>query len=461
MGKMTADFTQTLRDVRATFSTGANTTINTPGSWKLVSLNITSFQTTDCAVTPITVLTAGNNFCLVMTVQNNSTVAQNGIVYNPNPFTGANIITTPTGTSVTPGLLSTTYSPNPLNLAASASGTITFRYSTAGTDSGTIQYVNIFAQRGATVTSLLASSNSLLVANLTISIKIAGPVAGSPTCVFSGDSATYTMSVTNNTGALVTNVTPAPAVVAAAFPLLCPALPAAQTRTCFFTTGSGAIGVLTGPAPASIANLASGATGTFTWTAPVTATIDLNPKSTFYVTGFITYNVGAIQSVAATSLPEDVDGYVVSLSPASTNSSSAYEELVWSVTNHGCAAIQQISIAGSIPAGWIWTGGDSYSLVGNSNLETWTVGGANPPVVFTAPTSTDQIPMLQAGSFNLVYPSTPATAGAYTFNVTITDANAVPIVKTLPTTITVNPYLSGGSTGPNATGTRAWRESIQ
>jgi hypothetical protein len=457
MGNMTADFTQTLRDVRATFSTGATSLINTPGSWKLLSLGFTSFQTTDCAGTPIATLTAGNNFCLVMTVQNNSSVAQNGIISSSNPPAGANISIVPAG-SVTPGLISTTYNPNPLNLAVLAIGTITFRYSTAGADSGTIQFININAQRSATVTSILKNSNILAISRLTIGIAITGPIAGSPSCVFTGDNATFTMTITNNTPAPVTNVTPAPAVVAAAFPLLCPALPAAQTRTCFFGTGSAAIGAVAGPVPATIANLAIGANGTFTWTAPVTATIDLNPKSTFFVTGFVTYNAG-IPSLVATANAEEVDGYVVSLNPASTNASSAYEELVWSVTNHGCANIQQVSIAGSIPAGWTWTGGDSYSLVGSSSsIETWTPGGANPPVVFSASTVPEQLNKLDSGNYSLIFPTTPTTAGTYTFNVTITDANATPIVKTLPTTITVNPFNTGGL---NATGTGVWHEDIK
>jgi hypothetical protein len=458
-GSRTANFTETLRRVRVRYTTtaggtccpstyvqtGGTRTINNPANLAVKSLSINSFQTTDCAGTPITSVTSGNNFCVVMTVQNFSSAAQNGIVTNPtNPPSGANI--SKTGT-VTQNWISTTYAPNPLNLAAGAgpgyvgaSGTITFRYSTVGTDNGTIQFVNLNARRSATVTSPPANSNILNVSRLTISIAISGPLPASPTCVFSGDTATFTMTVTNNTGAAVTNVTPS-----------------ALTR--FYPTGSPTIGAFTGPSPASYASIANGASQAFTWTATVTGTLG-NPKSSFYVTGSVTYN-GGVTSVTATSNTEDVDGYVVSLTPASTNASSTNEELQWAVTNYGCAKTQSVSIAGSVPAGWSWTGGDSYSLVGNGNLETWTVGGANPPVVFSAPAPADQLSILEAGTFSLVYPTTPTpaiTPTTYTFNITITDANATPVVKTLPTTVTVNPFNTGSL---NATGTDAVREDFR
>ena len=439
-GQSTQDRAETLRDIRSTYSSGNRVTVNTPGSWTLKSLSITSFQTIDTCATgnPISSLTSGNNFSLLMTVRNNSSVAQNGIVSNPNPPTA-----TKTGT-VTQALISTTYNPNPLNLASGASGTICFTYSTNAADNGTI-YFTANAQRGATVTSATATSNTLTVSRLTISMSVRGPIVASPTCVFSGDTATFTMTATNNTGAAVTNVTPS-ALTQCAYP------PCIPTVT---------IGAFTGPLPACIASIANGASGTFTWTAPVTGTLN-NPKSNFYVTGNVNYNKaacgagGGTTSVTTTSNTEDVDGYIVSVNPTSTNAGSANEELVWSVANYGCATIQSVSV--DYPAGWTWTGGDSYSLVSNNNLETWTVGGANPPVVFTAPAPADQLPQLQTGSFSLAFPQTPTITGAYTFNVTITDANAAPIVKTLPTTVTVNPYDSTLGQG-NYTVPGIWRES--
>ena len=442
MGNMTADFTQTLRDVRATFSTGATRTINNPGSWKLLSLSITSFQTTDCAGTPIATLTAGNNFCVVMAITNISSTAQNGIVSSPtNTPSCANI--SKTGT-VTQGWVSTTYNPNPLNLAALASGTITFRYSTVGTDNGTIQFVNLIAQRIATVTSMLANSNILSVSRLTISITVRGPIVASPTCVFSGDTATFTMTATNNTGASVTNVTPS-ALTQCAYP------PCIPTVT---------IGALTGPLPACIASIANGASGTFTWTVPVTGTIN-SPKSNFYVTGNVNYNKaacgagGGITSATATSNTEDIDGYIVTALPATTNANSANEEIIWAVTNLGCAAINSVAIA--IPGGWTYSG-DNYSIVdpAGAGVETWTTSGT---VTFTADAPANQIATPNGtGEFHLVFSATPTATGANTFNVVITDTSATPNVTTVPTTVTVNPYDSTPGQG-NYTTPGVWRES--
>lgn len=454
MRTTTADVNETLRDARASYTLDTNfsngitragrTTINTPGLWTLKSLLITSFQTLDPTCTsPVSTILSGTNFCLRMTVQNISSATLNSIIANPNPPTA-----TKTGT-VTQSLVSTTYNPNPLTLAPGASGTISFVYSTAGADNGTIFFTANARNNTNSATSRSATSNTLAVSRLAISIAVRGPVVLSPQCIFSGDTATFTMTVTNNTGSTVTNITP-------------------STLTATTTPGGGtiAVGAFSSPSPVCIASIANGSSGTFTWTASITGTLG-SPKPTFYVTGSTLYNrtgscpvpSGGTSSVTANSTLEDLDGYVVSLTPAATNASSTNEEIVWSITNYGCEAIQQVSIAGSIPAGWAWTGGDSYSLVSDTNLETWTVGGANPPVVFASPALADRLPKLQSGIFSLVFPTTPTPAvipTTYTFNITITDANATPIVKTLPTTITVDAF---DSTGPNKADTEVWKEN--
>ncbi len=446
MGRSSADRNETLRDIRATYSGGncSNTgstrfTVNTPGSWTLKSLSITLFQTTDCAGTPISALTSGNNFCVVMTVKNNSSVTQNGIVSNPtNPPSGANI--SKTGT-VTQGYISTTNNPNPLNLAVGASGTITFRYSTVGTDEGTIQFVNLNARTGATVTSSNANSNILTVSRLTVGIAVKGPVAGNPKCVFSGDTATFTMTVTNNTGAAVNNVKPS-------------ALNGFGTAT---------IGAFTGPTPsACIASIANGGTGTFIWTATVTGTPP--PKRTFWVEGTVNYNMtagcasGGTTSVTGKSdITEDVDGYTVVPAPATTYANSTNEELTWTVTNYGCADINSVAIA--IPGGWTY-GGDSYSFIDPTGLaiETWVPSGT---VTFTADAPGNRIAASsnRAGEFHLVFSQTPSATGANTFNVVITDASATPNITTVPTTVTVNAFDNSIPGSGNYTLPKVWRES--
>lgn len=633
MGRMTLDYAQTLRDVRATFSTGARSTKNTPGSWTLYSLNITSLQTTNCAGGVVTSSGAGDDFCVDLTVRNNSSTTQNGIVSFPNPIDALPVNVLKTGT-VTQGWISTSPAAG-VNLASLASGVITYRFSTNADDTGTIQFVAITARRGATVTSRPANSNILVIDPLSIAIAIAGPTAGAPACLFSGETATFSLTITNISPNTINAITPS--ALSPCTPCTPLTLPACDPPECTATFGA-----FSAPMPASIASLAPGASGTFIWTAPVTETLlPDNYKPPFWVTGFLSYTattttpatyyvralpatsvgvngttnltalndytvtdgssnqyralmdtttptgtsrerinlggdrnftnqeffrsytpvfatatslaanatayadfymrgtdsagtvtakatlyeynpatgiVGAAKGTASlvgnagsnvrqamnnvsfgnaaftvaagnrllvvwafdmtltrpaylwgqassatpsgyqsitirrvgtgpvtspivTSTNADVDGYVVELSPATTNASSRNEELTWSVINKGCAAVQQVSLSGSVPAGWTWTGGDSYSSVGNSEFENWSVGGGNPPVVFAAPTPADRLPELESGDFKLVFPATPPWAGVpvtYTFNVTITDA--VPIVKTLPTTITLNPF---------------------
>ena len=163
MRTTSADVTETLRDARASFTLDTNfsngitrsgrVTMNNPGSWALKSLQVTSFQTVD-AVTllPVSTIIAGTSFKLVMTVRNISSATQTSIISSPNPPT-----TIKTGT-VTQGLTSTVYSPNPLTLAPGASGTITFTYTTAVSDGGTITF-SAFARNGAnTATSRVAVS---------------------------------------------------------------------------------------------------------------------------------------------------------------------------------------------------------------------------------------------------------------------------------------------------------------
>lgn len=474
MGSRSADFTETLRRARVRYTTtaagiccpstytqtGNTITVNNPANLPLRCLSI-ALRTTDCGGTAITTLTAGNNFCLEMTVQNFSSTAKNGIVSSPtNPPAGppppsnANIATI--GTAVPVCNLTTN---SPLNLAVGAgpgyvgaSGTITFRYPTAGTDNGTIQFVNLIARQSATATSPLANSNILTVSRVTVGIVMTGPRVASSNCIFVGDVVTSTMTITNGTGAAITNVTPS-ALTQCAYP------------PC---TGAVTLGAFALTSPNCIPNIAINKAGTFTWTAPITGGTINNPQSSVTVTGNVNYNKaacgvgGGTTSVTANSNALDLDGYIVTVSPATTNASSANEELTWTVENYGCASIQQVSISASAPAGWTWAGGDSYSLVGNADLETWTTGGANLPIDFNAPVG-GQLPQGESGSFSLVFPTTPTPAvipTPYVFNVSIADANATPIIQILPTTVTVNAFNSTPG-GPNAAGTGVWKEIVQ
>jgi hypothetical protein len=252
-------------------------------------------------------------------------------------------------------------------------------------------------------------------------------ISVTPACLFSGDTATFVMTVTNNTGVTINTITPS-----------------ALTK---FVTGAAAIGAFTGPSPASIASLADGASGAFTWTAPVTG----NVNDTYYVEGYATSASPAFTTATATSNTENINGYVLAVSPASTNAGSTTEELVWSVTNYGCGEITDVLI--NVPASWT-ASTDGYAAVTNtlgSPIDTWTFAGTS----FASDNPTNNVQQGSSGNkFYLLFSNTPSLPETSTFNITVTDSTGTS--KTVPTTVTVNPYSTGILNNADA---GVWQES--
>lgn len=422
----TTDQSQTLASVRATYTTtttgppfksSGRATINNPGSWTLKSLAITSFQITDTLGNPITALLAGSSFRLVMTVQNFSTVTQSGIISSPNPPTAVK-----TGT-VTQSLTGTVGSP--LTLAAGASGTITFTFSTAATDNGTI-YFTAFARASASVTSASATSTTLTVSSCVLAASFTAPASSS--CLYSGSNITLTLALTNYCGSTLTTVTPTLA-----------------------TTGPATL--VSGPTPATIASLASGAATSVNWTYQINSSAATNP---FTFSGSATSASPAVTSPTATSPTITRGEYPTVVNPSVTDASSTNVELTWSVTNSGCAAAKSVAV--TFPAGWTWAN-DAYSLVNLSAInpvETWVASGTN-PVTFTSPDIPNQLPLTFGGNFSLVFSATPATAGSSSFTVGVTDANNITV--SAPVSVTVNPYNSAAG-GLNFLTNDTWREAF-
>lgn len=445
-GKSTQDRTETLRDARASYTvdtvfaggiTNAGTsTINTPGSWILQSLQITGFQTT---VSPppgasVSAIAAGASFGIVITVKNISVATQNGIVANLSPPAAAMSV----GFGATPVCNLTSPA---LNLAAGASGTIMYNCTTVSTNTGTVTYSVTDVRIGATITSRSGTSNLLSVSPLSVGIAVTGPYADT-TCHFSGDTATFVMTVTNNTGANLTSITPS-------------ALTRAGTNT--------TIGAFTGPATACSGAfpLPNGGWCKYTWTAPVTiigSYPSAGPKPTFLVTGTATANPGPITSPTATSNTQDVDGFVVTVAPTATNTDSTNQQFTFSVTNRACDNLDKVAV--TVPAGFVY-GSDGYSLVtdttGNPN-ESW----SQATTTFTAPLNNapavdpGRIPIGNNGDFSLVFSSTPGAVGTYTFTLLLTDDNGV--AKTSTVDVPVSTFGTGTI---NSTSPSTWREMFQ
>ncbi len=418
MGASAADANESFAAIRGYYTNKKFINASSFGLWTRKSLAITSFQITDTSGNPISAIVSGISFQLRMTVKNNASIAQTTVVSNPNPPTA-----TKTGI-VTQGLTST--SGSPLNLAVGASGTIIFTYSTVLTDSGTISFT-ANAQNGATVTSIAATSNTLVVSSFTASIVV------SPTCQYSGANITVTMTVTNgSTVFTATNVTPTLTPVAGA-----------------------PVTAVSGPTPASIASIGASSSGVFTWVYQVNSTGATNP---FNFTGSATgtRNALPVTSPTSTSTPSTTRGsFPVIVNPVATNAGSTNAEQTFTVINSGCTAVNSVGI--TFPAGWTWAN-DSYSLVSlsaASAIETWTASGAN-PVTFTAPNAAGQIPLTFSGDFSLVFSATPPATTTSVFTVRVTDATGA--FLDVPVSVTVNAFKTG--TLNNATN-KIWREDFR
>lgn len=397
-GSYSSDLNQSLRDVRAYFQnsttpwppSGSDSRVtknsgSSVGPWTLKSLLMT-------LVPSVTSVPAGGTFTLTMTVTNRSSSNLTGITSNPKPPTPTYsplVLPVPPNPPV---VVSTSSNPANLNLNAGATGTMVWNYTASATSAaGTVTFT-ADARSGATRTSKTVTSVAVAIRLLSATIAV------TPTCRFSGQDATFTMTVTNSTGATVNNI-----------------VPSALTRG-----GTATIGAFSGPSPATF-NLTNGSSNTFTWTAPVSGAV----LSTYFVTGSASGSGGAT-SPTATSNTEDVDGFVINIDTTNVNLSSTNQVLTWSIVNQGCADVQTVQI--SLPSGWNWGTGatDGYALVTNTvgNLvESWTASGpTSGPVQFNSPSAIDRIPIGSGGEFELVFSATPTTGASSIFSVTVTDA---------------------------------------
>jgi len=451
-GKSTQDRTEALRDVRAYYTTDTNfgngitnlssITTNAPAgiSWILQSLQITSIQTTDTSGVSVSAIAAGTTFRVVITVKNISSATQNTIVANPTPPT-----VTKTGTfgGSSPGCSLTSTSPSPLNLTAGSTGTITYTCTTLSSDSGTVSYNVTDVRSGTIATSRTGTSNVLSVSPLSVSIAVTGPYVADGTCHFSGDTAKFVMSVKNNTSGNITSITPS---------------------SLTFVGSSASVGAFTGPATACTLPLAVGNTCTYTWTAPVSiigSYPSTGAKPNFKVTGSATANPGPITSPVVTSNIQDVDGYVVTVSPTTTNTTSNSQQFTFTVNNRGCDNLNQVAI--SVPGGFTY-GNDGYSLVNdNSGTGIQNESWSQSVTTFTAPANNapaadpGRIPNNSStGDFSLVFSATPSAAATYTFGLNLIDENGVARAVNVDV-----PVATFGTGAINSSSPATWHEVFQ
>lgn len=422
-----SNINERLRDIRAWFTStvgGPPFAVNptgpekNAGGWVATALEITQFQITDLAGAPINVLIGGNQFRLVMTVCNRSTVAQSPIVSDPSPPTPVQ-----TGT-VNETLAGTAGSP--LNLASGACGTITFTYNTGVADNGTIEFT-ARARRSAAVISGLATSTRLAVGRWLASPNPA------PLCEYIGRNVTVTVALINAFPFNFTNVTPT-------------LTPAAGAPAAYVSGPVPAAPIATVPPFPPATNVvytyqmtAGGTTNPFTFSAFARGTAN-------------TVGNPVLTTPTAVSAAVTRGSFAVSINPTIVNAESTNVEMTVSVVNNGCAAVQSVAI--TPPAGWSGAT-DPYSLVwltGINAVETWTAAGTT----FSAPALASQMPVGFAGDFAVVFGATPPAPGASVFTVRVTDANGQ--FQDVPLTVTVNAFKSGTL---NDARTGLWREDFR
>ena len=421
---LTTDSSDDLSSVVGSFRVGTRTqtaTLSNQGSWTWKALSVTLVPSSPSVGT-------GCQFNLTMTVTNKTNTTLSNI---------ASVLKPPSPSYTGGASVITASNPANLTLATGATGTLVWVYTLTGSTGNTVQF-SACASTGASCTSVSGTSRtSASVTSSAVSVAsglscgLNAAITNNPACLFPGGTATFVMTVTNTTGNTVSNVVPS---------ALTPVVSGAT------------IGIFSGPTPSSIANIANNGNGIFTWTAPITGSVN----ATYAVQGYATAN-GPLQTATVTSNVQDIDGYIVP-PPGPGYAGSTNDEITWTVTNYGCSNINQVSIA--VPGGWT-LGSDAYAIVYNiaGNQVEWNAAGTT----FTAQSAPNRIPPttpINTGTFCLVFSQTPAAAGTYIFNVTITDdSTPTPVVQIIPTTVTVNPYNS--STGPNAVDTAIWHEEIQ
>ena len=176
---------------------------------------------------------------------NGNTISVSEIVENRSNGTLSNI--TPSALTInTTGTAGANYlsGPTPSSVASLASGaSTTFDWSYTASSAGTVQFSGSASDGATTSTSIIASSNIVDIGDFTASLSI------SPTSVLNDYEFTITMTVINNGGSSLTNVTPSTLV--------------------FSTSGSATHSITSGPTPATISSLAPSASDTFEWKAKV------------------------------------------------------------------------------------------------------------------------------------------------------------------------------------------------
>lgn len=425
-----------------------------------------------CPATPSIAVTGTHSLALI--VQNQSTSTWTGIISNPNPPTA--VYSWAGGGPAFTGPASITLAPGACNVVV---WTVTMPGKT-----GTVYYQARARNSTGAATSQLVTSNTVVVASPAAALQ--------QTCVFPGETTTVTMTATNNGSTTLTNIRPwgistllnglhnssittitvTPST--AGFPTPAGTIRidseeidyTGTTGTTFSGCTRGAHGTtaashvngttvngprpffigtatptyIAGPAPNSIASLASAASGIFTWT----YRIDGTGGQTYSFQGFVSAFGTGITSPVITSPTGTLGYFDVTIGSGATLGAGTFNnETTWNLTNKGCDPVNRVDI--TVPGGFtvLTNGFDSNTGVDPPD---WNEAYAGGTVSFTAGTN-----MLVgiSGGFSILFSGLPGT-GVYPFPVKVYDTFGR--VVTIPTNVTVDTSLPGS--GNN----KSWEE---
>jgi len=406
---LTQDQSDQMGNATAQF-VGSNTwrtATSTSSSWTWKSLSMT-------LVPSALSIGFGCQFNLTMTVTNKSTASLTGITSVPKPPTR-------TGVSVTTGS-----NPASLSLASNATGTMIWTY-IAGSTAGAVNFSAIAQDGTGSRTSPLMSAQTVTVVAGASCAFTSQFTSVTPACLFSGQTATFVMTVTNTTGGTLNNITPSGLT----------------------TSGDAVMSSISAPMPAVISSLTNSNAATFTWSAIVSGGVN----STYAVSAYALASSPLTTTATAICATQDIDGYIIQVNPSTTYVGSSSQDLDWTIKNYGCGNINQVSIA--VPGTWP-APTDSYAVVNNmtgAQDELWSSGPT-----FGANGAADDIPQASTGDFYLFFATTPVSTGSSTFNITVTDDTGA--ATTVPVVITVQPFNDSTQAVGNYTDTNIWHEIV-
>jgi adhesin/invasin len=249
--------------------------------------------------------------------------------------------------------------------------------------------------------------------------------------VVSGDTVTVTMTVTNNGPVAVSDATPS-------------ALTLSGTATKTYVSG---------PTPASVALLASGATTSFTWTYTITGSVG----QTYAFSGYAIANGGTLTTSTATTNTGSIGDFSATVSPLSVVAGSTSVQVRFTVQNGlTSGTVDRVTITN--PDTNIWQSDGTW---GANDITGWTQTLLNNPTRyrFTSPAAGSDIPAnngTQTFTVTFTLIGNPGADTTYTFPVAIrrrgggtTTLNVlvtVQVPKLQVTSIVVDSSVANGDT---------------